>query len=192
MFHLATRSRRFGSRIDLYALRHSCRRRQCAIGRACTHIARVFPYEPELLSDLPLPRFCSTRISGRAARILRKRRCSERTMVERGLSLVRIQDVYPAKLVRPLRSPSLSSRRTITSSSTGGKVFNRIAPVIKLPAEAHRGRSSWPARPAQPSSACFWMKQVCHQQRGRSRRPTREQGSARRLGKNSIELLVRV
>ena len=31
----------------------------------------------------------------------------------------------------------------------GGKVFNRSAPIIKLPAERHRGRPSRPARPAQ-------------------------------------------
>src|SRR5690606_17646446 len=48
----------------------------------------------------------------------------------------------------------------------GGKVFNRSAPVIKLPAdageEAHLGLLGL----LNSSTACFWMKQVLHNKGG--------------------------
>ncbi len=44
----------------------------------------------------------------------------------------------------------------------GGKVFNRTAPVIKLPPEATEDDHLALLGLLNSSTACFWMKQVCH------------------------------
>ena len=44
----------------------------------------------------------------------------------------------------------------------GGKVFNRTAPVIKLPAEATEDEHLGLLGLLNSSVACFWLKQVCH------------------------------
>ncbi len=44
----------------------------------------------------------------------------------------------------------------------GGKVFNRSAPVIKLPADASEDEHLALLGLLNSSVACFWMKQVCH------------------------------
>jgi hypothetical protein len=44
----------------------------------------------------------------------------------------------------------------------GGKVFNRSAPVIKLPPEASEDDHLSLLAPLNSSTACFWMKQVFH------------------------------
>lgn len=45
----------------------------------------------------------------------------------------------------------------------GGKVFNRTSPVIKLPAEASEDDHLALLGLLNSSTACFWLKQVCHQ-----------------------------
>ena len=52
----------------------------------------------------------------------------------------------------------------------GGKVFNRSAPIIKLPSQCHRGRSSRPARPAQQFHSVLLDEAGIPQQRQYSRR----------------------
>ncbi len=47
----------------------------------------------------------------------------------------------------------------------GGKVFNSTAPVIKLPPEATEDDHLALLGLLNSSTACFWMKQVCHRQR---------------------------
>lgn len=44
----------------------------------------------------------------------------------------------------------------------GGKVFNRTAPVIKLPPNANEDEHLALVGLLNSSTACFWMKQVCH------------------------------
>src|SRR5205823_4872640 len=44
----------------------------------------------------------------------------------------------------------------------GGKVFNRHAPVIKLPATATENDHLALLGLLNSSTACFWMKQICH------------------------------
>ncbi|MFM8477051.1 MAG: hypothetical protein ACKOEO_14830, partial [Planctomycetaceae bacterium] len=44
----------------------------------------------------------------------------------------------------------------------GGKVFNRTAPVIKLPADATEDQHLALLGLLNSSTACFWMKQVSH------------------------------
>ena len=44
----------------------------------------------------------------------------------------------------------------------GGKIFNRSAPVIKLPADATENEHFVLPGLLNSSTACFWMKQVFH------------------------------
>ena len=44
----------------------------------------------------------------------------------------------------------------------GGKVFNRTAPIIKLPADATEDDHLALLGLLNSSTACFWMKQVFH------------------------------
>ncbi|MFE7200853.1 BREX-2 system adenine-specific DNA-methyltransferase PglX [Pseudonocardia alni] len=48
----------------------------------------------------------------------------------------------------------------------GGRVFNRTAPVIKLPAEASEDDHLALLGVLNSSVACFWLKQVCHDKGG--------------------------
>ena len=48
----------------------------------------------------------------------------------------------------------------------GGKVFKRSAPVIKLPESASEDDHLALLGVLNSSTACFWLKQVSHQQRG--------------------------
>jgi hypothetical protein len=48
----------------------------------------------------------------------------------------------------------------------GGKVFNRTAPVIKLPADATEDNHLSLLGLLNSSTACFWLQQVCHNKGG--------------------------
>ena len=48
----------------------------------------------------------------------------------------------------------------------GGKVFNRSAPVIKLPEGATEDEHLALLGVLNSSTACFWLKQVCHNKGG--------------------------
>jgi hypothetical protein len=48
----------------------------------------------------------------------------------------------------------------------GGKVFNRTAPVIKLPASASAHNHLRLVGVLNSSTACFWLRQVCHDKGG--------------------------
>ena len=52
----------------------------------------------------------------------------------------------------------------------GGKVFNRHAPVIKLPKDASEADHLGLLGLLNSSMACFWLKQVSPQQRQHGRR----------------------
>lgn len=52
----------------------------------------------------------------------------------------------------------------------GGKVFNRTAPIIKLPASATEDDHLALLGYLNSSTACFWMKQVCHKKSSASQK----------------------
>lgn len=83
-------------------------------------------------------------------------------MVERGLSWYEYQELY----VNKLRSPLTITFGEITSHNhfvldRGGKVFNRTAPVIKLPAGSSEHEHLGLLGLLNSSTACYWLKQVC-------------------------------
>ena len=84
-------------------------------------------------------------------------------MLERGLTWYEYQELYAAKLRTPL---SITFAFVATHNhfvlDRGGKVFNRSAPVIKLPANATEADHLALVGVLDSSVACFWMKQVFH------------------------------
>ena len=84
-------------------------------------------------------------------------------MLERGLTWYEYQELYATKL----RS-SLSITFAFVSTHNhfvldrGGKVFNRSAPVIKLPTDTTSTDYLALLGPLNSSVACFWMKQSFH------------------------------
>src|SRR3546814_17845446 len=64
----------------------------------------------------------------------------------------------------------------------GGKVFNRTAPVIKLPADASEDEHLGLIGLLKSSTACFWIQQVSHKQRTEELRVGKEWVSRGRSG----------
>jgi len=81
----------------------------------------------------------------------------------RGLSWYEWQEIYPSKLTTPL---SIAFAFVATHNhfvlDRGGKVFNRSAPVIKLPAGATEDDHLRLLGILNSSTACFWLKQNSH------------------------------
>ena len=87
-------------------------------------------------------------------------------MIERGLTWYEYQESYSLKLRTPL---SIAFAFVATHNhfvlDRGGKVFNRSAPIIKLPGNATEAEHLALLGLLNSSTACFWMKQVFSQQR---------------------------
>ncbi|CAL9296632.1 BREX-2 system adenine-specific DNA-methyltransferase PglX [Streptomyces sp. enrichment culture] len=84
-------------------------------------------------------------------------------MLERGMAWYEWQELYPTKLRTPL---SIAFAFVATHNhfvlDRGGKVFNRSAPVIKLPEGASEEQHLKLLGVLNSSVACFWLKQVSH------------------------------
>jgi hypothetical protein len=84
-------------------------------------------------------------------------------MLQRGLAWYEWQELYPAKLRTAL---TLTFGFVATHNhfvlDRGGKVFNRSAPVIKLPKGASEEEHLRLLGLLNSSTACFWLKQVSH------------------------------
>jgi hypothetical protein len=83
-------------------------------------------------------------------------------MVERGLTWYEYQELY----VKKLRTPLTITFGEVTTHNhfvldRGVKVFNRTAPVIKLPAGRNENEYLGLLGLLNSSVACFWLKQVC-------------------------------
>ena len=85
-------------------------------------------------------------------------------MIERGLTWYEYQELYVSKLRIPLTITfaEIASHNHFVLER-GGKVFNRTAPVIKLPPGATEDEHLALLGLLNSSVACFWMKQVSHQ-----------------------------
>jgi hypothetical protein len=88
-------------------------------------------------------------------------------MLERGLTWYEFQELYTSKLRTPL---TITFAHVTTHNhfvlDRGGKVFNRSAPVIKLQPEIDEDEHIGLLGLLNSSTACFWMKQVCHNKGG--------------------------
>ena len=85
-----------------------------------------------------------------------------KTKVQDGLKWSEFGRLTPSKLATPL---SITFAFVATHNhfvlDRGGKVFNRSAPVVKLPATATEERHLELVGVLNSSTACFWLKQVC-------------------------------
>jgi hypothetical protein len=94
---------------------------------------------------------------------LKTRRRFGTPMIQRGLTWYEWQELYADKLRTPL---SIAFGEVATHNhfvlDRGGKVFNRTAPVIKLPADATEDDHLALLGILNSSTACFWLKQACH------------------------------
>src|SRR5699024_4240778 len=85
------------------------------------------------------------------------------SQLERGLTWFEYSMFFRERYRRPL---SIAFAFVATHNhfvlDRGGKVFNRTAPVIKLPAKASEDDHLDLIGVLNSSLACFWLKQVCH------------------------------
>lgn len=97
---------------------------------------------------------------GRA--IISRRKRFGTPMRDRGLTWYEWQELYADKLRTPL---TITFGEVATHNhfalDRGGKVFNRTAPVIKLPADATEEDHLALLGILNSSTSCFWLKQVC-------------------------------
>lgn len=92
-----------------------------------------------------------------------QRRRFGRPMLEQGLTWYEWQELYTDKLRTPLSiGYSEISTHNHFVLDRGGKVFNRTAPVIKLPPDASEDDHLTLLALLNSSVGGFWMKQVCH------------------------------
>ncbi len=88
-------------------------------------------------------------------------------MIEKGLSWWEWQELYAAKLRSSL---TIAFADVATHNhfvlDRGGKVFNRTAPVIKLPVATSVDAHLAMVALLNSASACFWMQQVFHNKGG--------------------------
>ena len=84
-------------------------------------------------------------------------------MLERGLTWYEYQELYANKLRSPLSITfAFVSTHNHFVLDRGGKVFNRSAPVIKLPTDRTSTGHLALVGSLSSSVACFWMKQAFH------------------------------
>jgi len=99
--------------------------------------------------------------------VISKRKRFGTPMVERGLSWYEYQELYVNKLRTPLSITfSFVASHNHFFLDRGGKVFNRSAPVIKLPAAAGEDAYLGLLGLLNSSLACFWFQQACHNKGG--------------------------
>ncbi|WP_262391362.1 BREX-2 system adenine-specific DNA-methyltransferase PglX [Nocardiopsis sp. CNR-923] len=90
-----------------------------------------------------------------------KRRRFGIPMLERGMSWYEWQEIYPDKLKTPLTIVfAFVATHNHFVLDRGGKVFNRSAPVIKLPEGATEDQHLELLGVLNSSASCFWLKQV--------------------------------
>ena len=123
----------------------------------------LLPYD--LVTALPVP-ITSKRLTWHFWRFrtpLRNRKDFGQYIEERGLRWIDHSMFFPARYRTPL---SIAFAFVATHNhfvlDRGGKVFNRSAPIIKLPAEATEDDHLALLGLLNSSTACFWMKQTFH------------------------------
>jgi hypothetical protein len=96
--------------------------------------------------------------------VLARRKRFGTPMVERGLTWFEWQELYAEKFKTPwfIAFGEIASHNHFVLDR-GGKVFNRTAPVVKLPAGATEDDHLALLGFLNSSAACFYLKQVCHQ-----------------------------
>ncbi|MBK8233508.1 MAG: BREX-2 system adenine-specific DNA-methyltransferase PglX [Candidatus Eisenbacteria bacterium] len=133
--------------------------RDWAIGRA---FCSLWTYDKDFDLETLIHHTNTARLLWRYRTGLSKRKRFGTPMLERGLTWYEWQELYADKLRTPL---SITFAEVATHNhfvlDRGGKVFNRTAPVIKLPAGATEEDHLGILGLLNSSTACFWLRQVC-------------------------------
>ena len=100
--------------------------------------------------------------------VISKRKRFGTPMVERGFTWYEYQELYVNKLRTPLTItfPFIATHNHFVLDR-GGKIFNRTAPVIKLPATVTEDEHLGLIGLLNSSVGCFWLKQECFTKDGR-------------------------
>lgn len=99
--------------------------------------------------------------------ILRDRRAFGRPLDDRGVKWWEVREIYKDRFRTPLTIAfAFVATHNHFVLDRGGKVFNRTAPVIKLPVGATENDHLALLGLLNSSTACFWMKQVFHDKGG--------------------------
>jgi hypothetical protein len=127
------------------------------------NLVAVFPYDKksaEVWNDIPesaSAHFWALRTT------LRKRKDYNQTIEQRGLRWYEYSMFFPLRYQVPL---SITFAFVATHNhfvlDRGGKLFNRSAPVIKLPLKATEEKHVGVFGLLNSSTGCFWMKQIFH------------------------------
>ena len=124
-------------------------------------VVGIWPYEPTTLKAAGTPQV--VRFLWPYKRILSERVAYGSTQLERGLQWFEYSMFFAERFRKPL---SIAFAFVATHNhfvlDRGGKVFNRSAPVIKLPEGATEDDHLGLLAVLNSSTACFWLKQVCH------------------------------
>ncbi len=121
----------------------------------------IWPYDPESLEPLASP--AMNRFLWRFRPQLCGRSAYGQTQLERGLKWFE----YSMFFKNRFRSRQLIAFAAVATHnhfflSNGGRLFNRHAPVIKLPREASENEHLSLLGLLNSSTACFWMQQTFH------------------------------
>ncbi|WP_459738329.1 BREX-2 system adenine-specific DNA-methyltransferase PglX [Streptomyces sp. E-15] len=121
-------------------------------------IVGLYPYDSSFKarSTLAIERFLWPFLA-----ILRERVAYGKTQLERGLQWFEYSMFFPGKYKTPLSiTLAFFGTHNHFTLDRGGNVFNRSAPVIKLPEGTGEGRHQELLGVLNSSAACFWLKQV--------------------------------
>ena len=134
---------------------------------ARTEVRAVFPYDSDFRPLTRLPSMAERHMwSGRTS-LANNKMFGGRTKVESGLAWFEFGRLTADKLRTPF---SITFAFIATHNhfvlDNGGKVFNRSAPVIKLPMNASEEDHLGMLGLLNSSTACFWIQQVCHNKGG--------------------------
>ncbi|WP_405105587.1 BREX-2 system adenine-specific DNA-methyltransferase PglX [Micromonospora sp. NBC_01405] len=95
--------------------------------------------------------------------LLKKRQALSGAQEDRGLAWFEYSDFHPARWVAPIKITfAFVATHNRFAIDRGRKIFNRAAPVIKLPDTAGEEEYVRLLGVLNSSTACFWLKQVCH------------------------------
>jgi len=123
--------------------------------------ATVFPYDESLKASLEAPQ--PSRHLWAYRSLLSRRREPGGTHEEIGLTWFEFSRWHPERYSTPMGLAfAFVSTHNHFVLDRGGRVFNRSAPVIKLPEGATEDEYLDFLGVLNSSTACFWLKQVCH------------------------------
>ena len=124
-------------------------------------LVSIWPYSEEDLTPSGDRNIIATLWPYRS--LLRDRVAFGKTQIGRGLAWFEYSMFFAKRYANPLSIAfAFVSTHNHFVLDRGGKVFNRSAPVIKLTPDSSEDDHLWLLGLLNSSSACFWLKRVCH------------------------------